>query len=90
MAPIDIQVRRSKVSVEWQAYTACVGERGGGALVFYKQVYICWLYHPRLHLRKFIALIAVAEGWLLVDNGFVLLPSKPGTKNQMKRENKLI
>ena len=28
MTPIDIQVSRSKVSVEGQAYTLCVGEGG--------------------------------------------------------------
>ena len=35
MTPIDIQVSRSKVSVEGQAFSLYVGE-GGGALVFYK------------------------------------------------------
>ena len=38
MAPNDIQVSRSKVSVEGQAYSSYVGE--GGALVFYKQLYL--------------------------------------------------
>ena len=37
MTPNDIQVSRSKVSVEGQAYSLYVGE--GGALVFYKQLY---------------------------------------------------
>ena len=37
MTPIDIQVSRSKVSVEDQAYSLYVGE---GALVFYKQLYL--------------------------------------------------
>ena len=40
MTPIDIQVSRSKVSIEGQAYSLYVGE-GGGALVFYKQLYFC-------------------------------------------------
>ena len=34
---MDIQVTRSKVSVEGQAYSLYVGE--GGALVFYKHLY---------------------------------------------------
>ena len=38
MTPIDIQVSRSKVSVEGQAFSLYVGE--GGALVFYKQLYL--------------------------------------------------
>ena len=38
MIPIDVQVSRSKVSVEGQTYSLYVGE-GGGALVFYKQLY---------------------------------------------------
>ena len=38
MTPIDIQVSRSKVSVEGQAYSLYVG--GRGALVFYKQLYL--------------------------------------------------
>ena len=37
MTPIDIQVSRSKVSIEGQAFPLYVGE--GGALVFYKQLY---------------------------------------------------
>ena len=37
MAPIDIQVSRSKVSIKGQAYSLYVGE--GGAVVFYKQLY---------------------------------------------------
>ena len=40
MTPNDIQVSRSKVSVEGQAYSLYVGE--GGALVFYKQLYLSW------------------------------------------------
>ena len=37
MTPIDIQISRSKVSVEGQAYSLYVGE--GRALVFYKHLY---------------------------------------------------
>ena len=39
MIPIDIQVSRSKVKVKGQAYSSYVGEGGGGAFVFYKQLY---------------------------------------------------
>ena len=39
MIPIDIQVSRSKVKVKGQAYSTYVWE--GGALVFYKYLYLC-------------------------------------------------
>ena len=38
MTPIDIQVSRSKVKVKGHAYSLNVGE--GGALVFYKHLYL--------------------------------------------------
>ena len=62
MTPIDIQVSRSKVSVEGQAYSLYVGE---GALVFYKQLYSNLVFVKLLLSVKFF--------WLCLDIHFVFM-----------------
>ena len=40
MTPIDIRFRRSKVSVEGQAYSLYVGEGGGGISVLQTAIFV--------------------------------------------------
>ena len=61
MTPIDIQVSRSKVSVEGQAYFLYVGE--GGALVFYKHLFFHKVFKTDIRHN------------LLVQSNMPLLPS---------------
>ena len=58
MTPIDIQVSRSKVKVKGHAYSLYVGEGGGGALVFYKHIYL----FTRL-LNRHISMVKVIDAW---------------------------
>ena len=64
MTPIDIQVSRSKVSVEGQAFFfICWGR---GALVFYKQLY--FEYQILLSSKIEDRLKVIGQAWLLPGN----------------------
>ena len=71
MTPIDIQVSRSKVSVEGQAYSLYVGEGGHEC---FTNIYIFFSFQFEYHSRCVIHKSLKAFFWGLIALNFIFLP----------------